>query len=108
MIKKKDVGLVVDTNILIDIVGSFDTLAELGPRLTNWIEKIVSQTDPHPRGKTVALFINEQVLNDYSTGLFHSRNKGVRKQLLREILKRNIGSRKLISSDYKIYFSLNI
>lgn len=108
MIKKKDIGLVLDTNILIDIVGSSNTLDDLVPCLTDWIKKIVLRAHPHPRGKTVTLFVDEQVLSDYSAGLSRSGNRGVGKQLLRQILKRNIGSRKLISSDYRIHFSLNI
>lgn len=103
LIKKQNVGLVIDTNILSDIIGPFD-IDKIDQRLADWIHEIILQSNPHPRGKTVTLFINKQILNDYSTGLSRSTGKRISRQAL--FRKKNIRNRKLVSSDYKIYFSI--
>ena len=103
MIKKKDVGLVVDTNILIDIIKAADPSAPLVDQLVGWVKKIVSETDPRPRGKTVTLFASTKVLDDYSTVL--SRLMGKHGKQIRYIFDKKTSSKQPVDAGCRIYMS---
>ena len=107
MIKKKNIGLVIDTNILRDIIESSDPSIKFAQQFVEWIEKIISKADPHPCGKTVTLFANKQILDDYCTGLSHSGHKQVGKQI-RFIFEKKISSKQPVSHDYKISLSFRM
>ena len=107
LIKKKSIGLVVDTNILRDIIESSDPSITFVQQLVEWIKKIVSKTNPHPYDRTITLFANKQILDDYCTGLSHAGHKQVGKQI-RHIFEKKIGNKQPVFRDDKIFLSLRI
>lgn len=71
MLSKKNLVLILDTNILIDLVDAHrsDDLLQI---LRGWIASIVKMMPYNPKGRIVTLVVSTQVLNDYKSGLGHS------------------------------------
>ena len=105
MIKKKNIGLIIDTNILVDIIATSDHPTTFDKHFIDWIKKIILRIDTHIGDKTITLFANEDVIKDYNSGLSRSGIKRFKKQI-RELFRKKTGSRQLVTSGYKIYFSL--
>ncbi len=80
MITKKNVGLVVDTNILIDIAKN-SSEKDLKSVLLGWIGGVLERTKDAPQGKMVRLWISRPVIHDYKTGLSKKRLKGTANQI---------------------------
>lgn len=100
MIKKKDIGLIVDTNILKDVIESSESSVAFDRQLADWIIKIISEIDSHPHGKTVTLFVSKQILCEYYTHVPGLKHKQVRK-----LFQKKIGMKMQVSPDYEIYLS---
>ncbi|MCY4492122.1 MAG: hypothetical protein OXC46_11780 [Thaumarchaeota archaeon] len=104
MIKKKNIGLVIDTNILVDIVKS-STSGDLVQLLISWIKKIITSMDIHPKGKIITIFASTEILKDYRTGLCRNQYCDLGRRI-NLVFDRELSHKRFIDRENNIRFSL--
>ena len=104
MIHKKNIALVIDTNILIDITKTGNSVS-IKTVLQEWLLKIIKKMDKQPKGKTITVFASQKTLKDYKSGLISAGYKDVGEQI-KQIFNSSLTHKFAISKPQKIYFSL--
>lgn len=68
MLTKRSVGLVVDSNIIVDMALPHpgNTLNQI---LCEWLESLIGKMDVSTRGRAITLFVSSTIMDDYTTGL---------------------------------------
>ena len=82
MIRKQNIGLIIDTNILNDVIKSYASSDMLTLSLESWIKQIIFSMDRQPRGKIITVFASTDILRDYKTSLYKTRHKPIAKTIL--------------------------
>ncbi len=79
MIQKKNIGLVIDSNILNEIVvtdyGNIRTV------LTSWIYSITEDMQDLVKGKIITFFVSPEIIKEYETSLSKKKHKNICKNL---------------------------
>lgn len=104
MIRKKNIALVIDTNILGDIL---DTVGSnnLHTALEEWALGILNNMAKHPKGKKITVFASTDTIHDYKTGLSKANHKVVSKTI-KTIFDQSISRITTISRHHRIDMSL--
>ncbi len=79
MIQKKNIWLIVDSNVLNEIVT--EDSGNIHNDLMIWIHNITSDMQNRVKGKTVTFFVSQETIKDYVTGLSRKGRKNTSKNL---------------------------
>ena len=103
MIHKKNIALVLDTNILIDILDVYES-KDLKSLIEIWTCNIIKKIDPNIKGKTITIFVTTNIIKDYQAGLGKNQNKDFAKTI-KFIFNKFISHKLPIQKSRKIYFT---
>ncbi len=104
MIQKKNIALVIDTNILGDIIAT-ENSENVVIILKEWLLKIIANMEKQPKGKKITVFASINTLHDYRTGLIKAGYKNTGKTISL-IFGKSLSQKTTISKSQKIDLSL--
>lgn len=96
MLCEKDIVLILDTNLFIDILSLSD--GNISSRVQWWLGEILREIDCEFNGRTILLMVTTEILQDYKTGF--NKSGIVRGQFpaLKIWIEKNTGSKIPITS----------
>ena len=104
MLCKKNLVIILDTNILVDIVRDhkLDTLSQI---LKTWLTYIIQGMKCNPKGKRITFVASTQTLQDYKTGLMRSGHNSLG-NMISGFFAKSISINYPVDKERNIYFSI--
>ena len=105
MLSKKNLVIILDTNILVDIIDDHRS-NNLFQVLENWLTHIIRNMEHTPKGKGVKFVANTNILKEYQTTLIRSGYNDIGRTIS-DIFKRSIYMKRPLDRKNGTYFSIS-